>query len=222
MASGIASLSLDQLSIDTLAPARRGRGGKGQQRPSGSAAGLRADCLSAVSQADEAQSGALEVGRPGPVCAVERPRVDAALRDAVSHRLQADAGRFEELSAVGIEDAGASGVRTDRRRGGDDRAAGAGIRDGRGHGHGGEAPGGDLQPARLRRGGSPHVCAVRRRRSDGGPVARGGIAGRNAGAGQADRSLRRQSDLARRAHELELYRRMCTSASRPTTGMCSG
>ena len=37
----------------------------------------------------------------------------------------------------------------DRRRGSDHRAAGAGLRHGGGHGHGGEAPGGDLQPARA-------------------------------------------------------------------------
>ena len=35
-------------------------------------------------------------------------------------------------------------------------------------------------------GGSPHLCAVRRWRPDGRRVARGGVAGRNAGTGQAD------------------------------------
>ena len=48
----------------------------------------------------------------------------------------------------------------------------------------------------YQRGGSPHVCAVRRWRSDGRDFARDGFAGGDAGAGQADCAVRRQSDLA--------------------------
>src|SRR5580704_2658058 len=102
-----------------VASARTGLGGEGQERPSGCTAGLCADFVSAVSQADEAQSGALEVGRPGPFCAVEWACVSAALWNSVSDGLQADTGRFEELSAVGIDYAGSSGVRVDRWSGGD-------------------------------------------------------------------------------------------------------
>ena len=154
-----------------LAAARLGRRGEGQERPSGGAVGLRTDGLSVVSQADEAQSGALQVGRSGPIRTVEWACVDAALQFAISCRLQGDAGRFEELPHMGIEDAGAPGVRLDRWRGGDDWSPWTGIRNGRGHGYCGEASGRDVQPAGLQRGGSSHVCHVRRRRSDGGPVA---------------------------------------------------
>src|SRR6202050_4488382 len=110
------------------APTRRGWSGKGQERPSGSALGLRADRLSSFPQADEAQSGALEVVRSGPVCALERPRIDAALWHAFSHWLQGDSRRLEELSPMGIKDSRASGVRFDRWCGSDDRPAGAGVR----------------------------------------------------------------------------------------------
>ncbi len=205
MASGVASLSLDQLSIDTLR-------------------------LLAVDEVEKAKSG--HPGAPLGCAPIAYLLFHKLMKHNPAHskwadrdrfvlsnghasallygtlflsRLQADAGRFEELSPVGIEDAGASGVRLDRRRGGDHRPAGAGIRDGGGNGHRGEASGGGLQPPRLQCGGPPHLCAVRRRRPDGGPVARGCLAGRNAGAGQADRSLRRQPDLARRADQVELH-----------------
>jgi transketolase len=40
-----------------------------------------------------------------------------------------------------------------------------------GHPEYGETPGGGVQPRRTRRGGSPHLCAVRRWRPDGGRLA---------------------------------------------------
>ena len=49
-------------------------------------------------------------------------------------------------------------------------------------------------------------CPVGRRRPDGRRLARGRIAGRNAGPGQADLYLRRQPDFAGRAHQPELHR----------------
>src|SRR5208337_4956669 len=69
-----------------------GRNRKGRVRPSGSAAGLRADSVSAVSQADETRSGCAEVDRPRPVCAVEWACVDAAVWGAASLRLRSAAG----------------------------------------------------------------------------------------------------------------------------------
>ena len=62
--------------------------------------------------------------------------------------------------------------------------------------------------------------AAGRRRPDGRRLARGGFAGRNAGAGQADLSLRRQSDFAGRADEPELHRG-CAEALRGLPLACA-
>ena len=88
-----------------------------------------------------------------------------------------------------------------------------GLRHGRGHGHRRKASGRRVQQARLRDREPPHLRAVRRRRPDGRHLARSRFAGRHAGPGQADRPLRRQPDLARRSHGVELHRR-CAEAFR--------
>ena len=65
---------------------------------------------------------------------------------------------------------------------------------------------------------SPHVRVRRRRLPDGGRLARGLLARRHAGAGQADRALRRQRHLDRRPRRGLVPRRHAASASRPTAG----
>ena len=128
--------------------------------------------------------------------------------DAVSFRLRCDAGRSEELPAVGIADAG--------------------------HPERGDTDGVEVTTGPLGQGmamavgmamAEKHLAAVYNRPGfevvdhhtyamlgDGdlmeGVSPRGGVAGRNAGAGQADLSLRRQPDFAGWADESELIPRM--------------
>ncbi len=75
-----------------IAPACRRHRGEGQERPPRRSPGLRAHRVPAVSQADEAQSGALQVGQPGPLRPFERPCIGDALFHAVSFRLRRHAG----------------------------------------------------------------------------------------------------------------------------------
>ena len=91
---------------------------------------------------------------------------------------------LKQLPAVGLEDAGTSGVRRYGRRGSDDGSAGPGLCDGRRDGDGGKTSGGGLQQAGLRRRGSLHVRPLRRWRLDGRHFARGGFAGRHAALGK--------------------------------------
>ncbi len=144
MASSIASLSLDQLSIDTLR-------------------------LLAVDGVQKANSG--HPGAPLGCAPIAYLLFHKLMKHNPAHSKWSDRDRFvlsnghasmllygslflsgykvtlDDLKSfrhVGVEDAGASGVRIDRWRGGDDWAAGTGIRDGCGHGYGGETSGGDL------------------------------------------------------------------------------
>ena len=66
------------------------------------------------------------LARPRPLRAVGRPRLDAALRAALSHgHAGHDARRAEALPPVGLEDAGPSRIRPHARRRDDDRARSA-------------------------------------------------------------------------------------------------
>ena len=74
------------------------------------------------------------------------------------------------------------------------------------HGHRRAVPGQPLQPPRPHHRRPPHLRPGLRRRPDGGPLARGRLAGRAPQAGQAHLPLRRQQDLARRPHLAGLHR----------------
>ena len=142
MASSIASLSLDQLSIDTLR-------------------------LLAVDGVEKANSG--HPGAPLGDAPISYLLFHKLMKHNPAHSKWADRDRsccrtgmrrccstghcffagykvtlddLKSFQAVGIEDAGASGIRIDRWRGGDDRAPGTRIRNGCGDGHGREALGG--------------------------------------------------------------------------------
>ncbi len=130
---------------------------------------------------------------------------------------------IEQLQAfrqIPLADAGTPGVRRYARRRNHHRPARPGHRQRGGHGAGGEDARGALQPPRPRPHRPPHLRLRRRRLPDGGHLARGLLAGGDAGAGQADRALRRQRHLDRRQRRRAGSPTTPRSASRPTAGKC--
>ncbi len=73
----------------------------------------------------------------------------------------------------------------------------------------------------LRDRRSPHLRVLRRRLPDGGHFARGVLAGRHAGPGQADRLLRRQRHFDRRRSRRLVHRRHPRALRAPTAGTWS-
>ena len=197
---------IDQLSIDTLRILAVDTVQKANSGHPGAPARLLAHRLPALPQAHEAQPGQLQVVQPRPLRALQRPRLGADLRHALSLRLQAHARRPEELPPVGIEDPRSSRVPPHRRRRSHHRAAGPGLRHVGRPGHRGEASRRDLQPARLRDRQSPHLRHHGRWRQHGRRLPRGRLARRNPRPGQADLLLRRQPHLPRRPHRAQLHR----------------
>ena len=129
------------------AGARHGRGRGGEVRPPRHADGDGRDRRRAVAPPPVAQPRESALGRPRPLRAVQRPRLDAALRAAAPHRLRPAAGRAQALPPAGLEDAGASGDRPHAGRRDDDRSARSGHRQRRGHGPRRSAARGAVQPA---------------------------------------------------------------------------
>ena len=74
------------------------RGAGGQLRPSGHADGARAAGLRAVEPRDALRSRRSDLAQPRPLRAVQRPRVDAAVVAAASHRRQ---GRQSRVRGAG-------------------------------------------------------------------------------------------------------------------------
>ena len=112
--------------------------------------------------------------------------------------------RFRQLHS---KTPGPSGGRRHARRRDHHRPARAGTRQRGRHGARREAARRGVQPARPRDRRSPHLRVPRRRLPDGGHLARGLLARRHAGPGQADRALRRQRHLDRRRVEGLVHRR---------------
>ena len=106
-----------------------------------------------------------------------------------------DIKRFRQLGSPVRR---ASRIRPCAGRRNDDRAAGPGYRHGGRHGAGRADP---QRALRRRSGRSPHLCHRLRRRSDGRHQPRSQLAGRAFEAATADRAVRRQRDLDRRADE---------------------
>ena len=141
-------------------------------------------------------SGAPQLAGSRPLRAVGGPRLDAALCAAASHRRRCQPRRHQGVPAMGLEDAGPSGIRPHAGCRDHDRTAGAGDRDRCRHGarraHG--------QCAAWRRPGrSLHLCDRRRRLPDGRHQPGGDLARRSSPARPADRAVRRQRHLHRRA-----------------------
>ena len=121
-----------------------------------------------------------DLARPRPLRALERPRLDAAVVGAASHRdaggecrLRAaraavgDARRHPPLPPARQQGARSSRVSLGVGRGDHHRSARAGHRDQRRHGDRRAVAGRPLQPARLRHLRLRHLRRVRRRLPDG-------------------------------------------------------
>ena len=147
------------------------------------------------------------LGRPRPLRAQQRPRLDADLRTAAPHRLRPADERVAQLPAAAQQDARAPGSRHHPRCRDHHRPARPG-RDQRGrHGAGREAAGNRIQPARPHHRRPPHLCVPGRRLPDGRHQPRGLRAGRRLEAQQADRPVRRQRHQHRRPGGALVHRR---------------
>ena len=136
------------------------------------------------------------LAEPRPLRAVGRPRLDAALCAALSHRLSRHGDRrAEALPPARLQDRRPSRVRPCRRHRDDHRSARPGPRQRRRHGAG-RAPA--QRAARRRHHRSPHLRHRRRRLPDGRHQPRGDLARRAPRPRQADRAVRRQRHLHRR------------------------
>ena len=111
---------------------------------------------------------------------------------------------LQALPPARLQDRGPSRVRPRPRHRDDHRPAGPGPRQRRRHGAR-RAPAQRAAGRRHRR--SLHLRGGRRRLPDGGPQPRGDLARRPPQAQQADRAVRRQSDLDRRAYLARRLRR---------------
>ena len=159
------------------------------------------------------------LARPRPLRAVGRARVDAALLDAVPHRVRTRARRPQAVPPVGVAHARSPRARPRPRRRGHDRApSDRASRNGVGIGDRRAAPARALRRRRVR---PPRVRDLLRRRPRRGREPRGGVTGRPPRARTARLRLRRQPHLDRRPHRARVLRRRAVAASRVTTGTSS-
>ena len=173
-----------------------GRGGAGEIRPSRHAHGHVRRRNRAVLAVPDIRSGRSCLARPRPLRAVGRPRLDADLRAALSHRLcRGDAGRDQALPPARLEDARPPGKFHHAGRRDHDWPARARLGQRGRHGDRREAS----RRRVRRRGGEPQDLRDReRRRPDGRHQPRGHRARRALEAQQVDRAVRRQRHFHRR------------------------
>ena len=183
-----------------------GRRPAGELRPPGDADGAGADHLPALHAHHEARSGAAGLARPRPLRPLLRPRVDAAVLDAVPGRVRHHARPDQEVPSDRFPRRGASRVRPRPGRGDHDRAARPGHLDRRRHGARRAHAGRPLQPRRARPDRQPHLLHRLRRRPRGGDRLRGVLDRRSSRAREADRLLRRQPHLDRGRHRALVLR----------------
>ncbi len=178
-----------------------GCGAEGQFRSPRHADGHGGHCRGSVESPSSPQSGQPQMGRPRPLRAVQRPRLDVVVCAAASHRLSVADGRDPAFPAVAFDDSRPSRVRHGPGSGDHHRPSWPGACQCGGHGHRGKAARGRIQPSGPRHRRSPDLCLRRRRLPDGRYLARSLFACRHAGPGQADRDLRRQRYFHRRPRQ---------------------
>ena len=176
-----------------------GRRPAGQLRPSRHADGHGRHRRGALAPSPEARSGHVRLGRPRPLRALQRPRLDAALRAAAPERLRPVDRRPEGLPPAAQPHAGPPGTGLHAGRRDHHRPAGPGHRQRGRHGASRAVAGGRIQPPRPCGHRPPHLGLPGRRLPDGRRQPRGLRAGRHLGPGQADRLLGRQRHLDRRS-----------------------
>ena len=101
MATSTSTPELEQRGINVIRGLADGRGPEGELRPPGHADGARAARARAVHADHELRRRATRLARPRPLRALERARVDAALLDALPHRLRARRSTTSSSSASG-------------------------------------------------------------------------------------------------------------------------
>ena len=134
-----------------------GCGGGGEERASGDADGNGSNRARALARRAAAQPVASALAGPRPFRAVERPRLDAAVRAAAPHRLRSADRGAEAIPPAPLEDARAPGARPHRRGRDHHRAARAGPRQRGRHGAGRAPARRALQPSGARDRRSPDV-----------------------------------------------------------------
>ena len=161
--------------------------------------GCRHCALHPVSEVRPEASG---VAGPGPLCALGRSRVHAALCAAPSVGLRRHvAGRDPQVQTAGKPYCGPPRIRRKPRHRDDHRTARPGFRQRRRHGPWRKDHGRSLRRPRR----SPHLGHCRRWLPDGGNQPRSRLSGGPPRAQPPDRSVRRQRHLDRRA---DLTRRL--------------
>ena len=139
------------------------------------------------------------MARPRPLRAVGRPRLDAALRAALSDRLSRHGYRAAQgLPPARLAHRRPPGIRPCARHRDHHRAARPGARQ---RGRHGARRAAAQSPLRGRAGRSFHLLPGRRRLPDGGHQPGGDLARRASQARPAHRPVRRQPDLDRRSDQ---------------------
>ena len=184
-----------------------GCGAEGERGASRDRDGAGAARLRALPASAAAQPGQPELGEPRPLHPLRRPRLHPPVRDPPPDRLQPLARGAQALPPVGVEDTGPSGALRHRGRRDDHRPARAGLRERRRLRHRRPLPRRALQPAPRRDRRPLRLRDLLGRRSDGGPLLRGGVDRRPPRPRPARLLLRRQPHHDRRHHRAHVHDR---------------
>jgi len=165
------------------------------------------DRSGAVDAASASQSFQPGLAESRPLRAVQRPRLDAAVRAAAPHGLCPAARGDSPLPPARLDDARTSGAGPDSRCGDDLGTAGPGIGQRRRHSAGGAPSRRAVQSSRALHRRPPNLRVRGRWLHDGRHFARGLLVRGHAAPGQARLLLRRQRYIDRRGSQRLVHRR---------------